>query len=104
MVKSILLATGRDFASIKAAKEHFNSILTGQEMEADFSGEDFDDIKALYLAYCESTNWQLPSPPVAFFPTYDRRPGATTLCFGIRFENETKDKFSFLKALSSVAV
>lgn len=103
MVKSVVLTTGREFASIKSAGDHFSQILKAQQVGAEFSGADADDLHALFLGYCEKTSWHLPSPPVAFYPTWDKRPGSSTLCFGVRYEDDSKGNFSLPKALSSVA-
>lgn len=104
MAKSITLATGQSFASIKVAKVHFDTLLKNQELEVDFPSADFEDLSALYLAYCKKTDWPVTSRPVAFFPTYDRRPGASSLCFGVRFEDNNEIRFSLPRVLSSAAV
>ena len=104
MAKSITLATGRSFASIKEAKVHFDTLLKSQKLGVDFPRADFEDLSALYLEYCKKTDWPVTSRPVAFFPTYDLRPGASTLCYGVRFEDNKVDRFSLPKALSAAAV
>jgi hypothetical protein len=66
-------------------------------------GQDFQDIYALYTAYCRATNWQVPSPPAAFFPKNESGVGYTTRCFGIEFQDGTIGRFSLDKALSAAA-
>jgi hypothetical protein len=103
MVKSVSLVSGRNFKSITEAQDHFSSVLKSQDINIEFLGAAAADISALYSAYCAKTNWTLKSPVSAFFPTHDKRPGATTLCFGVRFVDGTTTKFSLQKALRSIA-
>lgn len=103
MARSVTLSTGRAFPTVTAAKEHFAQVLNGQELKKAFSGEDLVDIRAVYTDYCEKTDWPLPSAPASFYPTHDRGPGYTTLCFGVTFEDGTTGKFSMDKALRTIA-
>src|SRR3546814_16766332 len=70
MVKSVSLATGRSFPTVKAALDHFSGILKEQPDKAPFAGADESDIGAAYLAYCAKTNWTLESPPAFYYPTH----------------------------------
>src|SRR3546814_8736888 len=72
MVKSVSLATGRSFPTVKAALDHFSEVLKKQPDKAPFAGADEDDIDAAYLAYCAKTNWTLESPPASYYPTRGR--------------------------------
>ena len=104
MAKSVTLSTGRTFPSVTAAKEHFAAILTARELKQAFSGNEFADIQAVYIAYCAKTGWALPSMPASFYPVHDRGPGYTTRCFGVTFKDGTTGNFSMDKALRAVAV
>jgi hypothetical protein len=101
--KSINLGNGLMFTSISAGKVHFESILKSTAIETDVAANEFNELKALYEQYCTKTNWPLNSPPTAFYPTYERGPGYTTRCFGIRFQDGSTGRFSLDKALSEVA-
>jgi hypothetical protein len=103
MAKSVTLSTGRTFPTVTAAKEHFAEILNGQELKQAFSGDEFTDIQATYVAYCAKTDWPLPSAPASFYPVHDRGPGYTTRCFGVTFEDGTTGNFSMDKALRAIA-
>ncbi|WP_041864926.1 hypothetical protein [Sphingomonas sp. MM-1] len=103
MAKSVTLSTGRTFPTVTAAKEHFAKILNGQELKQAFSGNEFADIQATYIAYCAQTDWPLPSAPASFYPVHDRGPGYTTRCFGVTFEDGTTRNFSMDKALRAIA-
>ena len=103
MARSVPLKTGRVFATVKAAKEHFALILNGQELMQAFSGYELADIRAIYEAYCAKTGWKLPSLPASFYPTHNRGPGYTTRCFGVTFEDGTTGNFSLEKALRAIA-
>jgi len=104
MAKSVTLSTGRAFATVTAAKEHFAQILNGHDLKRAFSGDVLADIHAIYTEYCEKTNWQLPSAPASFYPTHGRGPGYTTRCFGVTFENGTTGSFSMDRALRAIGV
>lgn len=103
MVKSVSLATGRSFPTVKAALDHFSEVLKKQPDKAPFAGADEDDIDAAYLAYCAKTNWTLESPPASYYPTRGRGVGFTTRCFGVTFEDGTSTNFSMEKALRAIA-
>lgn len=103
MAKSVTLSTGRTFPTVTAAKGHFAEILNGQELKQAFSGDEFADIQAIYIAYCAKTDWPLPSAPASFYPMHDRGPGYTTRCFGVTFEDGTTGNFSMDKALRAIA-
>lgn len=103
MAKSVSLKTGRTFATVTAAKEHFARILDSRDLKQEFIGEDLADVRAAYEDYCDKTNWKLQSPPASFYPTHDRGPGYTTRCFGVTFEDGTTGNFSMDKALRAIA-
>lgn len=103
MAKSLILATGRTFPTVAAAKKHFAEVLKDQPVKEAFSGADLVDIRVIYIDYCARTDWALPSHPASFYPTYDRGPGYTTKCFGVTFEDGTTGKFSMDKALRAIA-
>lgn len=103
MAKSLTLDTGRVFKTITAAKEHFAHILDGGEFRKTFSDEDLADIRAVYVAYCAETGWELLSDPVSFYPTNGRGPGYTTRCFGVTFDDGTTGNFSMDRALRAIA-
>lgn len=103
VAKKIELGSDLKFASIGEAKIYFDKILKATPLEQRVTAAEFKALKLLYEAYCVETNWPLPSPPKAFFPTYERQKGYTTKCFSIEFENGATGKFSLGKALSAVA-
>lgn len=103
MAKSVLLATGRSFPTVKAALDHFSGVLKEQPDKAPFAGADESDIGAAYLAYCAKTNWTLESPPAFYYPTHGRGAGFTTRCFGVTFEDGNSTNFSMEKALRTIA-
>lgn len=103
MPKSVRLSTGLEFNSISAGSEHFKKLLDGQEFAKPFSGPEVADIRAAFDDYCVKTAWPVPSPPASFYPTHDRGPGFTTRCYGVTFEDGSKDNFSMPKALSVIA-
>jgi hypothetical protein len=82
---------------------HFEPILKGAALGKHFAGQEFQDIKALYEAYCRQTNWVIKSPVTAFFPKNETGNGFATKCFGIQFEDGSTGRFSLDKALSAVA-
>ncbi|AYG64041.1 hypothetical protein [Rhizobium jaguaris] len=104
MAKSVSLETGRTFATITSAKQHFAPMLDRNDLKQPFSGGDLADIAALYRDYCAKTNWPLPSSPTSFYPTYERDEGYTTRCFGVTFANGSIGRFSLDKALRAIAV
>jgi hypothetical protein len=103
MAKSVTLSTGKAFPTVTVAKEYFAGILDGRELKQVFTGSEFVDIQATYLAYCAKTHWALPSMPASFYPVHDRGPGYTTRCFGVTFEDGTTGNFSMDKALRAIA-
>lgn len=103
MAKSVSLSTGRTFATVAAANEHFSRILDGRELKQRFGEDDLADVRAVYEDYCAKTGWELKSLPASFYPTHDRGPGYTTRCFGVTFEDETTGRFSMEKALRAIA-
>jgi hypothetical protein len=84
--KNIDLGNGLKFESITSGKEHFDKILKVTPLETRVAAQEFDEINALYEAYCRKTNYPIGSPPVAFFPTNEIGKGYTTRCFGVKFE------------------
>lgn len=104
MAKSIHLSTGRSFKNITEGKRHFAALLKSTPLGEGFSGDDFDDICAVYVAYCKATDWALASPPVSFFPVHETGDKFTTRCFGVKFADDTVGRFSIQKALSKTAV
>ena len=103
MAKSVTLSTGKAFPTVTTANEYFAEILAGQELKQAFTGNEFADIQATYLAYCAKTDWLLPSAPASFYPIHDRGPSYTTRCFGVTFEDGTTGNFSMDKALRAIA-
>lgn len=104
MAKSVSLETGRNFPTITRAKQHFTTMLDSNDINQPFSGDDLEDIAALYRDYCVRTKWKSPSPPTSFYPTHERDRGYTTRCFGVTFADGTTGRFSLDKSLSAVAV
>jgi hypothetical protein len=104
MAKSVSFETGRTFATISRAKQHFAPMLDRNDIKELFSGDDLAEIAVLYRYYCAKTNWPLPSPPTSFYPTYERDEGYTTRCFGVTFADGSTGRFSLEKALRAVAV
>jgi hypothetical protein len=101
VAKKIDLGPGLQFLSIAhAKKDYFGKILKDTPINQRITKEEFDALKLLYERYCSKTNWQIPSPPKAFFPTHDKY---GTVCFGIEFEDGSTYRFSLDKALSAVA-
>ena len=103
MAKNVELPTGRVFTTISAAKEHFATLLESQGLKEPFSGQDLEDVKAVYDAYCKATKWPLDSEPSSFYPTEERGPGYTTRCYGVSYADGNCDSFSMPKALSAIA-
>lgn len=103
MGKTIDLGDGLVFKTITDAKGHFDPIRLSSKLGFPIPSKDFDQVKILYNAYCLATNWPMPTPAVAFFPTEVTKNGGTTICFGIEFADGTKDTFSLDKALRAVA-
>ena len=103
MTKSVHLRSGRAFPTLSAAKSHFHQLLDGQPLKAPFEGDDLVDIEAAFVAYCAETDWPLPSSPKSFYPTQNRGPGYTTLCYGVAFADGKSDSFSMDKALTAIA-
>ena len=103
MARSVSLKTGRVFATVAAAKEHFAFILNGQELKQAFAGDELADVRAIYEDYCAKTGWELLSPPASFYPTHKRGLGYTTRCYGVTFEDGTIVNFSLEKALRAIA-
>ena len=103
MAKKIDLAPDLKFSSILHGKTYFQNILNSTELNRHVSEGEFESLRLLYQAYCAKTNWRIKSPPRAFYPRLEQGHGFTTKCFGIEFEDGTKDRFSLDKALSAVA-
>ena len=103
MVKSVDLGNGLKFESLSSGKNHFEKILKETALGAHVATQEFNEINALYEAYCTKTNWPIGSPPAAFFPINERGPGYTTRCFGVEFKDGSTNRFSLDKALSAVA-
>jgi hypothetical protein len=103
MSKKIDLGNGLKFDSISMGKAHFEPILKNTAIDEHVTNQKFNELKILYEEYCRKTNWPMKSPPAAFYPMYDRGPGYTTRCFGIKFQDGSTDQFSLDKALSAVA-
>ena len=51
MAKSVSLTTGRTFATVTAAKEYFYEVLSRQELNEEFSGDELADVRAAYEEY-----------------------------------------------------
>jgi hypothetical protein len=103
MVKSVDLGNGLKFESISSGKTHFENILKETALGTHVAAQEFNELNALYEAYCAKTEWPISSPPAAFFPKHETGKGYTTRCFGIKFEDGSTDRFSLDKALSAVA-
>ena len=103
MVKSIDLGNGLKFESISPGKNHFEKILKETALGTHVATQEFNEINALYEAYCTKTNWPIGSPPAAFFPISERGRGYATRCFGVEFKDGSTNRFSLDKALSAVA-
>jgi hypothetical protein len=101
--KNVDLGNGLKFESISAGKMYFDKILKSTDFGKHFAGQDFNDVSALYEAYCRKTGWPVSSAPIAFFPTQESGKGYTTKCFGIQFKDCSTHRFSLDKALSAVA-
>lgn len=101
--KKINLGPDLKFKSISEAKTYFEKILKGTPLNQAVTNTEFKALKLLYEAYCAKTNWRVPSPPKAFFPTYEQQKRYTTTCFGIEFQDGKKGRFSLDKALTAAA-
>jgi hypothetical protein len=88
---------------VTAAKMHFEPILKGAALGKHFAAQEFQDIKALYDAYCRKTDWIVKSRVSAFFAKNESEEGYTTRCFGIEFQDGSMHRFSLDKALSAAA-
>ncbi len=103
MLKAVHLGPSLSFESITSAKVYYDPIRTGGLIDVDVSPQHFEDLTALYVAYCRKTNYNIPSEIVAFYPTIEKRNGGYTRCLGVRFKNNSTTTFSLDKALSAVA-
>jgi hypothetical protein len=103
MPKSISLTSGLEFASISAGVAHFKKLLEQQEFGKPFTGPEVAHIRAAFDDYCAKTDWPVLSPPASFYPTHERGPGFTTRCYGVTFEDGSKDTFSMPKALRAIS-
>jgi hypothetical protein len=101
--KAINLGGNLRFDSVSSGKTHFDKILKDTPMDTHVTPQEFNELRALYEAYCRKTNWPLNSPPAAFYPTYERGAGYTTKCFAVRFDDGSEGRFSLDKALRAVA-
>jgi hypothetical protein len=101
--KRIDLGPGLIFGSISAAKVHFDPTRAKGLLDADISKGQFSEMKMLYEKYCLKTNYPIPSPVAAFYPTMEKRNGGNTRCMGVRFQYGSATTFSLDKALSAVA-
>ncbi|SFX07631.1 hypothetical protein [Pseudomonas sp. NFACC36] len=99
----------QSFSSQKAAEVFFYRIRD----ENIASGGDitdsamFDLLRELYVKYCESTNWSMPSEPIAFYARNIKRgsgaDGGTTQGFVVKFIDGNEEEFSAKKAIKAVA-
>src|SRR2546423_1914733 len=103
VAKKVDLGPGLQFPSIAEAKNYFGKILKDTPINQHVTKQEFDALKPLYEKYCSKTSWPVPFPPRAFFPTHQQQKGYTTKCFGIEFEDGSRDRFSLDKALTAVA-
>jgi hypothetical protein len=101
--KRIDLGAGLSFDSIAAAKLHFDPMRTDGPLDVHLAQNCFAELKALYDEYCRKTNYNLPAPVVAFYPTMEKRSAGYTRCIGVSFQDGSTTKFSLDKALSAVA-
>jgi hypothetical protein len=67
--KRIDLGPGLIFGSISAAKVHFDPVRAKGSLDVDISMGHFSEMKILYEKYCIKTNYPMPSPVAAFYPT-----------------------------------
>jgi len=102
--KRIDLGPGLVFDSISAAKAHFDPMRTDGSLDLPLAAGPFIELKKLYEEYCRKTNYSLPSPVAAFYPTMEKRSGGYTRCLGVSFQDGSTTKFSLDTALSKVAV
>lgn len=101
--KRIDLGTGLIFDSISAAKVHFDPMRTEGSLDVHLARGRFLEMKKLYEEYCRKTNYSLPFPVAAFYPTMEKRSGGYTRCIGVSFQDGSATTFSLDKALSAVA-
>lgn len=104
MARSVTLACGPTFPTLRAAETHFARMLNDQELGKPFSGQSLAEIREVYAGYCANTGWVLRSDPASFRPVHARGPGYTTKCFGVTFEDGTTGQFSMATALREIAV
>ncbi|MFT8762797.1 MAG: hypothetical protein ABF809_02235 [Gluconobacter potus] len=97
VAKKIDLSTGRSFKNIAEAKRHFTTLLDTTPLMVEISGSDLEDVNAVYRAYCDATEWELPSAPISFFPVHESGKGYTTRCFGVKFKMVRPVDFPFRK-------
>ena len=102
------------FPSLKAAKEFFYAlrdrhIASGTDI---VNGREFDLLRALCSANCDTPKWKMPSEPVSFYVRYIARgvgdKGGSTEGFVVRFKKEREGQelereFSVRKAITYVA-
>jgi hypothetical protein len=101
--KKVDLGPNWNFPSIAEALTYFDNILKATPIDQRVADVEFSALKLLYETYCAKTDWPMPSPPKAFFPTHEKQKGYTTKCFGVEFQDGKTGRFSLGKALTAVA-
>ncbi|HHY6930510.1 hypothetical protein QZM43_32525 [Burkholderia orbicola] len=107
MAKQVTLAGGRTFATLSAAKAHFDAMREATSPGAKLTEPDRSDILDIYQRYCAATNWQaVDAVDVTTKLDNRQRPHggyATTKAFAVVTTSGATEIFSIDKALAAIA-
>ncbi|ECZ6324421.1 hypothetical protein C5G84_02140 [Salmonella enterica] len=104
-----VVINGREFPSKKAAVGHFmDKRETVKEAGPLKEGELFDELRELYLRYCEVTSFDLNGRIIyAFSVDYEPRQNGQTwashLCYWVHFSPKQSLSFSVREAVDEIA-
>lgn len=100
--KNVLLSNGVEFESLQAANLYFDG-LRERPKGTTFSGQELDNLRALYEDYCRVTKYPVPGKITGFHTAFEPRPGGSHPCFFVEFESGKPKPFSQIKALKEIA-
>jgi hypothetical protein len=103
VTKPVQFSNGMKFDKAGDAREHFQAILNGGEMQSILSGAEHAAVDTLFRDYCAATEWRMPDEPVGYFRDWVRAEGRSTKGFYVKYANGETDDFSYIKAVRAVA-
>ena len=103
VAKPTIFSNGMKFDKAGDARNYFQAILNGGEMQTPLSGTERTAVDALFRDYCAATEWRMPSEPVNYFRDWVRAEGRSTKGFYVKYANGDIDDFSYIKAVREVA-